>query len=294
MIIIRTKYSFASLASIALLLISCNTHRTEPQKESANVAFQAEDREILDHLLEKIPAQSGSSTSGLVVEVGRTFLGTPYVAHTLETEEEELVVNLREMDCTTFAEYCLAVARTIKSGTESWDQFTSELRTIRYRSGRIEGYASRLHYFCDWIYNNQEKGLIRDVAEEIGGIPYPKQINFMSTHPESYRQLESSDSLVRIIAAQEKEISGRERYYIPESRVSEIEDRLKEGDIVGITTGTEGIAISHVGILVRVEGRIHLLHASSAAEKVVISDITLEEYLLHSKTATGIMIARPQ
>jgi hypothetical protein len=293
MIIIRTINSLACLASIALLLISCSSPRNEPQKESVNVTFQAEDREILDHLFEQIPAESGSTTSGLVVEVGRTFLGTPYVAHTLETEEEELVVNLREMDCTTFAEYCLAIARTIESGSESWDLFTSELQTIRYRDGRIEGYASRLHYFCDWIYNNQQKGLVRDVSEEIGGIPDPKKINFMSTHPESYPQLEASDSLARIIAAREKEITGRERYYIPESRISEIEDLLKEGDIVGITTGTEGIAVSHVGILVRVEGRIHLLHASSAAEKVVISDITLEEYLHHSKTATGIMVARP-
>jgi len=290
---ILIKSSFASLTLIIMWLLSCNSTRNEPHQENGNVIFQAEDKEILVHIMGQIPAASGSTTSGLVAEVGRTFLGTPYVAHTIETAEEQLVVNLRQMDCTTFAEYCLAIARTIKSGSENWDQFTSELQTIRYRDGRIEGYASRLHYFCDWIYNNQEKGLIQDVSAEIADTPYPKQINFMTTHPGSYRQLEASDSLVRIIAAQEQEISRRERYYVPISRISEIEDQLKEGDIVGITTSTEGIAVSHVGILVRMGERIHLMHASSSAEEVVISDVTLEEYLMNRKSATGIMVVRP-
>jgi hypothetical protein len=66
-----------------------------------------------------------------------------------------------------------------------------------------------------------------------------------------------------------------------------------DGDIAGITTGIEGIAIQHVVILVRKEGRIHLMHASSKAEKVAVSDFTLEEYLLNSKSASGIMLARP-
>jgi len=66
-----------------------------------------------------------------------------------------------------------------------------------------------------------------------------------------------------------------------------------EGDIVGITTKIEGFAIMHVGILIRLEGRFHLMHASSKAEKVVISLNTLEDYLLNRNSAGGFMLARP-
>ncbi len=115
----------------------------------------------------------------------------------------------------------------------------------------------------------------------------------MSTHPESYSQLQKDSTLVEVIRRQEAEISDRDLYYIPEELVEEAEPGLKEGDIVGITTSIEGIAIMHVALLVRREGRIHLLHASSAAGRVVVSDETLQAYLLNSERATGIMVARP-
>jgi hypothetical protein len=135
--------------------------------------------------------------------------------------------------------------------------------------------------------------LIADVSGEIAQTPLNKQINFMSTHPDSYARLKDSTRLVDIIAGQEKEISVRKMFYIPETRIAELEDLLRDGDIVGITTGIEGLAVSHVGILVRKSDRIHMIHASSKAEKVVVSEGTLEDYLLNSKSATGIMVARP-
>ena len=131
------------------------------------------------------------------------------------------------------------------------------------------------------------------MSEEIAQTPFPKQINFMSSHPDSYRQLKDSIPLVEAIAAQEKLISARKMFFIPETKIAELESKLMDGDIVGITTGIEGIAIQHVVILIRQEGRIHFMHASSKAEKVVVSDISLEEYLLNSNSASGIMLARP-
>ncbi|MEN8204050.1 MAG: N-acetylmuramoyl-L-alanine amidase-like domain-containing protein [Bacteroidota bacterium] len=253
-----------------------------------------EDKEILEQAFDQFSADKEESTSVLMVKVGSFFQETPYVAYTLETEgEEKLVVNLREMDCLTFAENCLAISRTIKSETQTFEQFTSELQKIRYRDGEINGYTSRLHYFCDWIFDNHQMNLIEDMSEEIGQLPFSKQINYMSTHPNSYRQLKDNIQLVEIIATQEQEISARNMFYIPESIITEVESKLMDGDIVGITTTMEGLAISHVGILIRKAGRIHLLHASSTAEKVVVSENTLEEYLLNSNSATGIMVARP-
>jgi hypothetical protein len=282
---------------VLAILISC---RSKPANQAGNkdltpqtIIYQPRDIEILEQILTLYSKEKGTSTSDLILKVGRFFLGTPYVAHTLETEEEQLVINLRELDCTTYAENCLAISRTLQSGIPTFEQFVSELQTIRYRDGKIDGYPSRLHYFCDWIYNNQQKNLLKDMSEEIAQTPFPKQINFMSTHPDSYTRLKEDTSLVQAIAGQEKLISAREMFFIPETRIAELESQLKDGDIAGITTEIKGIAIQHVVILIRVDGRIHTMHASSAAEKVVISENSLEDYLLNSQSATGIMLARP-
>lgn len=274
---------------LLFLLFSCRN----PKVDFDQVSCLAADREILEQVFQYCSADQDMSTSALMVRVGSFFLGTPYVAHTLESGEEHLVINLREMDCTTFAENCLALTRTIKSGSLTFERFASSLQAVRYRDGKIRAYPSRLHYFCDWIYNNDQKRLIRDMSEELAHTSLRKQINFMSTHPESYPQLKENPEFVEALAAQEAEIDERKMFYIPENRIAELEDQLMEGDIAGITTEIDGLAIQHVVILIRKGDRIHMLHASSTAEKVVVSDQTLEEYLLESKSASGIMLARP-
>ena len=278
---------------LSLLTIACSAPQKKIPEKSVQLVFQQKDKEIVEQVLAILSDEVNAPIQVLMVKVGTFFKETLYIAHTLETEEEKLVINLREMDCTTFAENCLANSNTIKSKNLSFEKFTNELQNIRYRNGMLNGYPSRLHYFSDWIFDNQQKGLIKDVAKEIINTPYPKQINFMSTHPESYQQLNDSAQLIKTIEAQEKEILLRQLYYIPTSKLAEVENKLMEGDIVGITTDINGIDILHVGILVRKAGRIHLMHASSVAEKVIVSEKTLEEYLQNRKSATGIMIARP-
>jgi len=268
---------------------AARTQFTEPE----NWIFQPEDKVIFEKVTGSLSTRTDAPIGELVMEAGKFFLETPYVAHTLETGEEQMVINLRELDCTTFAENCLALSRTIQSEDPAFEYFVHELQYIRYRNGVMDGYPSRLHYFCDWIYNNQQKGVIRDVSEEIAHTPLNKPINFMSTHPEEYMQLEKDPLLLEILAQLEEQITARTMYYIPEEKIAEVEHLLQDGDIAGITTGIEGIAIMHVVILVRVDNRMHLLHASSAAGKVVLSEGTLEDYLLGSKSATGIMVARP-
>lgn len=289
----RDKLQITTLIVLLFLLTGSAGTRNQGFDLSA-VLYLEEDKEIIEKAITTLSGEKDSDISALMVKVGTYFLGTPYVAHTLETGEEQLVINLREMDCTTFAEYCLALSLTLRNSAPSFEHFAAELEKIRYRFGTVEGYSSRLHYFCDWIYQNEQKGLVKDLSREIAHSPLTKKIDFMSTHPDSYGQLKENPALVKVIALQEEEISKREMYYIPKSMLAEVEGKLREGDLVGITTGVEGLAISHVGILMEKSGRIHLLHASSAAGKVLISDTSLEAYLVNSKSATGIMVVRPQ
>ncbi|MEN8117751.1 MAG: N-acetylmuramoyl-L-alanine amidase-like domain-containing protein [Bacteroidota bacterium] len=276
-----------------LLIIFLSATLTAQSGNQKKIKVENEDKEILEKIFSQLKNKKDKTTAELIEETGRLLLETPYVAHTLETDKEQLVINLRELDCTTYAENCLAIARTIKKGKLTFKQFTKELTLIRYRNGSIDGYPSRLHYFSDWIFENDSQGFVKRVTEQISNTPYPLEVNYMSNHPDSYKQLTDNNDFIARIAKKEKEISSRKMFYIPENRVTDFEDKLKVGDIVGITTSIEGMDIQHVVILVKKNDRIHIMHASSKAEKVIVSEGTLEDYLLGNKRATGIMVARP-
>lgn len=252
------------------------------------------DRAILQNKLKRFAMEKVTPTGDLVVKIGMDFLNTPYVAKTLDKSlEEKLVVNLHQLDCTTFAENCLALARTVKSGDPTVSRFCAELEGIRYRNGRLDGYASRLHYFSEWILDNEARGHVTSMASKMGGVELPVSLDFMSTHPREYPQLVNDPATTALVKAMEEKISAEKFWYIPSGQYKTVENQVKDGDIVTLTTSIPGIDVTHVGILLWKEGAVHMLHASSAAQKVVISTETFAQYLSKSKKTTGIMIARP-
>ena len=233
----------------------------------------------------------------VIVEIGKSFIGTDYLAHSLETDgDEQLVINLTGLDCTTFLENSLVLARCIKGGDTTFENYQNELQFIRYRGGLIEGYPSRLHYFSDWIYDNAAKGVVEDVTKEIGGKKIKFKLNFMSTHPESYKQLKSlqgGSDFIPIIKDQEKKISRREYYFIPKEEFSLSEKLVQNGDLIAITTTVEGLDIGHIGIAVKMDdGSIHLLHAPTENTKVQISEEPLSDYLMKYRRHSGVIVLR--
>ena len=255
---------------------------------------QRKDQGIFKELIRFLDGRKTSTASPdqFVLEVGKFFLQRPYVVGTLETKGgERLVVNLREFDCVTFVETVIALACCVKSRRESLEAFKRLLRRIRYRQGRLQGYASRLHYFSDWIHDNQKKGIVRNVTAEIGGRSLKKTINFMTRHPETYPPLRDAAGL-QSMKSVERAISRRSLFVIPKETLKDLEGRIHDGDVIAIMTNTEGLDVQHVGFAIRVKNRIHLLHASSAERKVVLSKQTLYRYLMQSRTRSGIMVVR--
>ncbi len=252
------------------------------------------DKAILENKLKTFAADRNLPMGDLVLRIGMNFLNTPYAAKTLDkTKEEKLVVNLHQLDCTTFAENCLALARTIKSDKPGIAGFCSELESIRYRGGKMDGYTSRLHYFSEWIQNNESRQHVKAMAEQMGGKVLPLSLNYMSTHPGGYPQLINDLAATARIKAIEDKISSDKFFYIPADKFESIESKVKDGDIVTLTTSIPGIDVSHVGILFHKDGKVYLLHASSSMQKVVVSPETFAQYIAKSKKTTGVMIARP-
>ena len=230
----------------------------------------------------------------VVVEIGRTFIGTPYLANALEQPgAEHLVVNLRGLDCVSFYENCLVLARCIKSSRLTFDAYRKELQFVRYRGGVIDGYPSRLHYTSDYFADNETKGVLRLVTKEIGGEPFVKTVNFMTSHVESYAKLKETPAFVPILAVREAEITKREKYYIPKERLALAASKIENGDIIGITTNLEGLDVTHTGVAVREEGVLRFMHAPITGAKVQITEGSLADYLAKFRKDTGVMVARP-
>lgn len=252
------------------------------------------DKGIFESYLNSVPTVDKLCSDILMDETAKFFLGVPYVGKTLEYEPERLIVNLREMDCMTFVENVLALAEASASGTPSWQTYLEKLQQIRYRDGKIEDYTSRLHYTSDWIYENEKKGLIADITKEIGGVPLAMDVSFVSTHPESYMQLQSHPEYIAVMAKKEKEINSRQYYYIPKEEIDKREAQIRTGDIVCFVTSIKGLDISHVGIVHKEGDKMTFIHASSGKKRVIINEESLQDYVLGIKKSKGIMVLRPQ
>ncbi|SHI53804.1 N-acetylmuramoyl-L-alanine amidase-like domain-containing protein [Pseudozobellia thermophila] len=253
------------------------------------------DKQAVENKLLEIDGLLEDDFGKTLAAIGKTFLETPYVAKTLEIgDTETLVVNLRGLDCTTFVENVLAFGNLLRNGEPSFDAFTGALETIRYKDGKLSGYASRLHYFSEWIANNEKKGLLRDITSEIGGTEVKKEINFMSTHRDLYPFL-ADDTNYEKIKASEQYLNNGSICMLPQDQIAANEHLIQTGDIIALTTSIDGLDITHTGFATwEKDGRIHLLHASTGSMKVEVSKLPLADYLKGIKKNTGIMVARPQ
>lgn len=229
-----------------------------------------------------------------ILQFGLSFIGTPYIGGTLEKgEREHLIVNLHELDCTTFVETVLALTLTAQKDSPGFKDFCNNLQKVRYRDGIIDKYTSRLHYFSDWIKNNIEKGFIQEVTPLKGSLIKDQHINFMSSHADKYISIAKNKSLLKEIRNQEERLSKIPIRYLPKDSLTSVDiTQIHDGDIIAITTSIEGLDISHVGLACFQNGELHLLHASLGKKQVTIEKSSLDEQLQRYKTQTGIRVLR--
>lgn len=259
----------------------------------AQVTYQKADSLTVCSLL----AKANTKTSTLWF--ARQFLGVPYVAHTLElNDKEQLVVNTRELDCTTLVETVTALTLCAQQGKKTWNDYLTTLKTLRYRQGKLDGYTSRLHYFSDWIRDKQSMKIIKEIQS-----PNPPftavqrvNVNYMSTHPTAYKALKAQPELVPVIRQQEQSLNTVKARYIPKSALRRSTKALRQavhdGDIIAITCNKKGLDIAHLGFAVWKKDGLHLLNASQLHKKVVLEPMTLYKYLQKHSSHTGIRIIR--
>ncbi|MBS5796638.1 MAG: DUF1460 domain-containing protein [Dysgonomonas mossii] len=263
-------------------------------KGENGVIYQKEDSLTFVRYIEQFKPQKDLPFNQLLVKTAKFFLGKPYVASTLEASDNEtLIINLRELDCTTFVENCIALTRVIKSGDSSFENYCSCLINMRYRGGEIKGYTSRLHYTSDWIYENERNNLLRNISTDIGGKIVNHPLSFMSGHPQLYKHLKDNEANISKMKEIERAVHNRDNYrVIPVEFISKNKEKIESGDIVVFATSLQGLDYSHIGIAYWQNGELHFIHASSKQKQVVIEKKTLVEYCADSKSCSGISILR--
>jgi hypothetical protein len=238
------------------------------------------------------------------VRVGELAGGSPYVAQTLEayivgggdpSGTEPLTLSLTRFDCVTLVEACLAVARTAAAGDRpSWERFGREVERMRYRGGQRRGYASRLHYFSEWITDGERRGLVRDLGRELGGTEDTRPLRFMSSHRASYPAL-AHDDVYGEIARLEQTLDAHPRWVVPKERIPEVADRIESGDVLAFATSIPGLDVTHSALAYRdVKGVLRVLHAPLSGGVVEVTAATLPEYVGAIRRSTGILVARPE
>ncbi len=275
------------LLTLAILIVCCT------QMWSNNIRYTKKDSIIICERLSQLYKEKESTA--LLLKAAKLFLGTPYVGGTLDKEKEErLTINVRELDCTTLVEVSLAMAMTVGEKKKDFHTFCQKLQQIRYRDGKCKGYDSRLHYFTWWVADGETKGIMHEIKGKAFSGRQMLNLNFMSSNPGKYMQLNGDSMLTAAIADYEKPFRQKNIAYMPKSLLKGNKKSIpvRNGDIIALVTNIKGLDVTHMGIAVWVSGRLHLLHASYKEKKVILDSVSLYDYLAPRKSSLGIRVVR--
>lgn len=265
------------------------------------VTFRGKDK--FDEIVAKAKAQNwaakpiGQRMTLIALELN----GQPYVGYTLEIDDhvEAASANLTGLDCWTFFEAVLGIARMLERPAAKYtpQDLLAEIQWTRYRGGKCTGsYLERIHYLNEWYLDNAARGNITDLTATLGvDVPLVgRESREMSVLWKGYRYLRNNPELRPKMSALEAEISALPVRYIPKAKVKSIEGKLRNGDIIGIVSKGQGGVCSHVGIILRPtsDGATHFMHASSNFHKVTV-DETISTYLATYTSNLGILVGRP-
>ncbi|MEM9015415.1 MAG: N-acetylmuramoyl-L-alanine amidase-like domain-containing protein [Verrucomicrobiota bacterium] len=304
----RRALAVASGAGASLFLSQC---RTVPAVKSATLSqprlpwstvFKGETK--FRALCEKARRENIASRpiGDRTLAFGHALCGTPYVNYTLEIDDriESPSVNFLGLDCWTFYEASLAMARLVKNPSSHWTKegLLHYIELERYRSGRCDGtYVSRMHHLEEVFADNEKRGLGTNVTASLGGLRLQRRVKYMQTQTavRNSRYLRTNPSMTTDMARIENHISTLPVYYIPNSKVASIESKLKNGDVLAIVSNWHSTYTSHVGLAAREGSTCRFMHASSSRSKgrQCLVDARISEYLREKSSNMGLIVFRP-
>lgn len=299
------RRSWLMIAVLGLATTSAMAQKPVPPPSPArlpmSVVFQGESK--FHAIVAKAERENWRALplSERTVRVAREMVGTPYVNFTLEVDDkiESPVVNLKAMDCWTYYENALGLARMLryKPGPYKPQDLLHMVEVERYRNGICTGsYLSRMHHLEEVFHDNQRRGYASNITSRIpGAVRLRREIREMTVQWRSYRYLRSDPSLIAPMGRIEAAVSKLPVHHVPKNKVREAEKYLQNGDICAITSHGPGGYTSHVGLIMKVNGRAYFSHATSDRDKgrMVIVDRPITDYVNGASKHAGIIVCRP-
>ena len=276
------------LLAVAIVLLTTTCSALAQQ-------YQPSDSILVESLLSE--ARQEKADTNWMVYFARKLTDIPYVAKTLEkNRREQLVVNLRQLDCTTYVETVTALTLCMKHRQYAFSDYCRYLRLLRYEGGEVD-YVHRLHYFSSWISDNTLMGFVSEpnTPQEAIEATQHLRINYMSTHVGQYPMLVANPAWVDAIRKTEQALTGTDVVYIPKQKLSNTPlywDAIKDGDIIAICTNKRGLDTSHIGIAVWHIDGVHLLNASMIHKRTIEEPMTMQQYMQKHPSQTGIRVVR--
>lgn len=279
------------MRQLLFIVLVCIFLPTTGAKAQVRCHYEAIDSTFIEELLKE-----GKTD---MLYYARRFYGRYCVAHMPEIfpDEEQMVINTRQHDCTTFVELVAALTLCARHGETTFGQLVAQLQRIRYWDGICDGYTSRKHYFSDWIRDNSRLGIVTEVRQPnppFTGIQTVK-VNYMSKHTNDYLPLKLHPELVPAIVRQEKQLSGMQFRYIPTKQVvdsEEMRQAVHDGDIIAFVTNKPGLDVTHLALAVWHDSGLHMIHASSLRKKVTEETGSVRRYLERRSSCIGIRVIR--
>jgi len=208
---------------------------------------------------------SGRNVRGLYPRLDfftRALMGKPYRLGPmgegyLDSIETKPLVYLDSVDCVTFVEHALALARAANEDSLFW-----ELQRIRYKDGKIS-YANRKHFMvADWVADSKYAKIIPMAGDTTIQRTMPK-VDFFK-----------SKNLKYMVNGKEAKDSPMNLRYLPYEKALEFAKKPYEGPmmVVGVAfiAKTDKIDATHTGFVVLRPGEKPLVrHASSLRMQVI-------------------------
>ncbi len=196
---------------------------------------------------------------------GKPYLLGPMGEGYLDSIETKPLVYMDSVDCVTFVEHALALARSPHEDSLFW-----ELQRIRYRDGKV-GYLNRKHYMlADWVSDAKYAKVIPMAGDTVIQRTMPK-VDFFR-----------SKKLKYMVDGKEAQDSPMDLRYLPYEKALEFAGKNYEGPMMVIGVAfvgkSEKIDATHTGFVILRNGEKPVLrHASSLRKQVV--EVPFAEYL---------------
>lgn len=267
-----------------------------------DIYTKADSTLVCQLLQEFVPQRQQLTNDQLIIKIARKFIGVPYVAHTLDiNEDEKLVVNLHGLDCTTYVEAVTALTLCVKKGETRFSDYVRQLEQLRYRGGKMS-YVNRLHYFHWWQEDNERMGFVKEIDS-----PNPPftavqtlKINYMSQNARLYDMLKNHPERIAELKKLEDATNETKLRYIPKNLLNNsklLREVIRDGDILAIVTSKRELDTTHLGFAIWHKDGLHLMNASNLRKngnKVVDPVETLYDYMMSRPANLGIRVVRIQ